>query len=81
MRGSVRLEDVSSRYEAASARVLDSVSFEVDPGEFVAVVGCSGSGKSTLVLLLGADRPEAPQPQRYPHRGHESTVHPAARTA
>ena len=39
-------------------RVLDSLSFEVDGGESLAVSGPSGSGKSTLLNLLGAlDRP------------------------
>ena len=38
--------------------VLDAVSFAVQPGEFVVIMGSSGSGKSTLLSLLsGLDRP------------------------
>lgn len=38
--------------------VLDSVSFEIEKGEFVSLMGASGSGKSTLLYLIGGlDKP------------------------
>ena len=48
--GRLQVQDVSFRYD--DSNVLHGVSFEVEPGETVAVVGPTGSGKSTLTSLL-----------------------------
>ncbi|MFE6623115.1 ABC transporter ATP-binding protein [Streptomyces sp. NPDC057740] len=48
----VEFDDVSFGYDDSSGPVLDGLSFEIRPGETLAVVGSSGSGKSTVSLLL-----------------------------
>ena len=56
----LRVENLCRQYGKGENKViaLDNVSFNVDKGEFVAIVGASGSGKSTLLHLLGGvDRP------------------------
>ena len=56
----LRAENLTKIYGKDSTKVvaLDHVSFSVEKGEFVAIVGASGSGKSTLLHLLGGvDRP------------------------
>ena len=51
-RAALELSDVDFGYPGAQEPVLCGVSFRVDPGETVAVVGSTGSGKTTLVNLV-----------------------------
>ncbi len=51
MRGEILFEHVAFRY-SSEAPVLRDVSFRIEPGQFVGIVGPTGSGKSTIISLI-----------------------------
>lgn len=57
----LKVENLTKTYGTGenTIRALDSISFSVEKGEFIAIIGPSGSGKSTLLHILGGvDRPD-----------------------
>lgn len=54
----VSVQEISFRPPGLDRNILDGIRFEVEPGQFVALVGTSGAGKSTLMsLMLGQQAP------------------------
>lgn len=56
----LKVENLVKTYQNGSSKInaVDDISFSVEKGDFVAIIGASGSGKSTLLHLLGGvDRP------------------------
>lgn len=58
--GGIEINNVSFSYDSDSPLVLDGITLDIKPGEYVGIVGSSGCGKSTLMkLLLGFEKPNA----------------------
>ncbi len=58
--GALEFQDVCFRYTDHEPFVLNGITFQAKPGQFIAIVGPSGAGKSTIVrLLLGFENPES----------------------
>lgn len=58
LKGKIKFDNVSFRYDGAAEYALKDISLEIAPGEKVAVIGGTGAGKSTLVsMLLGFRMP------------------------
>lgn len=59
LKGEVRIEHLSFRYDRLGSPIFTDISLNASPGEFIAIVGPSGCGKSTLMrLLIGFETPE-----------------------
>ena len=59
LKGGIELSHISFRYDETMPNVIDDLSLNVKPGEYVAVVGSTGCGKSTLMrLILGFETPQ-----------------------
>jgi len=55
----VRVKDISFRYEKDLPNIVDKLSLDVYPGEFLAILGANGAGKSTLLqIMAGLKKPQ-----------------------
>lgn len=52
LEGKIEFRDVSFSYPGGTTRALDEISFTIEPGERVAILGKNGSGKSTIVRQI-----------------------------
>lgn len=50
--GKIEFENVSFQYPGTSEKVLDSISFKINPGETIAILGATGAGKTSLFQLI-----------------------------
>lgn len=72
LRGAIEFDQVSFRYRPDTADVIRSVSFVVEPGQVIGIVGHSGSGKSTLTKLV--QRLYTPDRGRVLVDGHDISI-------
>jgi PrtD family type I secretion system ABC transporter len=60
IRGEITVEKLSYKLPGLDKLIIKNISFQIDPGQIIAIVGKSGSGKTTLArLLVGAIKPSA----------------------
>lgn len=52
LKGGIEFRDVSFRYPDTGIQAIKNISFKVEPGQFLAIIGRTGSGKSTIANLL-----------------------------
>ena len=52
LRGAVEFRNVTARYRGAAEPSLENISFRVEPGQTVGIIGGTGSGKTTLINLI-----------------------------
>ena len=56
----IYFDNVSKHYSDGRASGLEEITFQVEPKEFVSIVGHSGAGKTTLLkMIIAEDRPSA----------------------
>lgn len=57
--GKISLSHISFRYQKEGAYILDDINIDIEPGEYIGIVGATGCGKSTLMrIMLGFEKPD-----------------------